>query len=386
MTEHPWTAGQAAPADQELILSTLEKLVDLPGPSGFEDAVAETVIAALESSGARIETDTLGNVIARDPLQGRPSDTPILMISAHMDEVGLIVSHVAESGALFCRPIGLINERALPGSTVDVWGSRGRRTGVIGVKSRHLMTDEEARRPILVEDLWIDVGARSAAQAMEAGIDVGVPITFARTWDQLEGDQVVSKALDNRAGCAALLAVASRVASLSRDFELVLAFTVQEEIGSRGARVAAENVRPALALVVDTTPAGEWDGAGGRRVGTILGMGPVIRAMDERPGYGGTVYTPAVRRRLEDVAREAGIPSQVDVFPTWTDASGIHLAAEGVAIGGVYIPRRNSHSPVEILALADVLATIELIARFLIDVMATDIADLRRRPAFPLGR
>jgi endoglucanase len=356
----------------------IERLVRIPGPSGFEDAVAIAIRDALAGIDGAVTSDVIGNLVLTLP---GPEDAPALMLMAHMDEVSLLVKHIDEAGLLYCEANGLIDERTLPAGRVQVWTEEGPVLGVVGAQSRHQVTAAEQRAPIVVNDLWIDVGARSREEIAALGIEIGMPATNFSPPARMAGGHLVSKAIDNRAGCAVLVQVAHAVATRPRDFTLQLVWAAQEEVGSRGARIAAQRLQPLAAVVVDTTPAGDPSTAT-RYATAQVGGGPVIRAQDAR-GATGTLYSRAVQRALRAAAETENIPYQLDVYPTWTDACEVHLAGRGVATGGLFLPRRCSHSPNEVADLADIERAIALLTRFT-DLDAAAIEDFAKRPALPL--
>jgi endoglucanase len=360
------------------VAELLLDLVRIPGPSGFEDAVCIAIRSEVDNLGAT-EVDGLGNLVLRLPA---PSGAPSLMLTAHMDQIGLIVKHIADDGFLYCERIGLVDERTLLASRIQVWTDDGPRLGVIGVRSRHLVSEAELGRAPQVGELWIDVGARSAEEVAALGIEIGRPATLCGEPAQLAGRMVVGASIDNRAGCAALVAVAGAAAERARDVELVFVWSTQEEVGSRGAKVAAGWIEPTIAVTVDTTPAGDPSTPVGQATAQV-GRGPVIRALDNR-GTDGTIYNVAVKRHLLGLAKERGIPHQIDVFPTWTDAFQVQLAGKGVPTGGVYIPRLCSHSPSEILDLSDLGRTVELLDG-VAQTDASTVRELATRPAYPLA-
>ena len=362
-------------------VALIEQLMQVPGPSGFEDAVALAIGEHLEGLPGESRCDATGNLILRLPA---PSGAPSLMLMAHMDEVGLLVKHIDADGMVYCAANGLIDERTLQGSRVEIWTESGPVLAVVGAKSRHQVSEADLRTPAQVNDLWIDVGAGSAEAVRALGIRIGQPAT---TWSppaRMGDRRLVGKAIDNRAGCATLVQVARAVAERPRDYELVLVWSTQEEVGARGARVAAQALQPTAAVVVDTMPAG--DPSTPERYATArVGGGPVIRAQDAR-GTTGTLYSQAVRRRLEAIAEAEGIGYQVDVYPTFTDACEVHLAGRGVATGGLFIPRRCSHSPNEVVDPADVEGAVALLTSLTASLDAVAVGELAVRPAFPLGR
>jgi endoglucanase len=358
----------------------IERLTRVPGPSGYEDAVALAVREEISSLPGELTVDGIGNLVLR--LAAGAADAPSLMLMAHMDQVGLFVKYVSDDGMLYCEANGLVDERTLLGSKVEIWTDAGPRVGLVGVRSRHLLTERDLATPPTVGDLWVHVGATAASAVAELGIEVGQPVTLRSDAVWLSDDILVGPSIDNRAGCAALIEVARAAAPRDRDFELQIVWSTQEEVGSRGARVAAQWLQPTVAVVVDTLPAGD-PSTPVRQATSRVGHGPVIRAQDNRATKG-TIYASTVRRRLVELARERDIPYQADVFPTWTDACEVHLAGRGVPTGGVFIPRLCSHTPNELLDVRDVKRTVELLDAFC-GTDAETLRELATRPAHPLG-
>ena len=358
----------------------IERLTRVPGPSGYEDAVVLALQEELAGLPGEVTVDGIGNLVLRLPADG--PDAPALLVAAHTDQIGLFVKYVGDDGVLYCEANGLVDERSLPASTVEVWTDGGPRIGLVGVRSRHLLSERDLATTLTIGDLWVHVGASSAAEVAELGIAIGTPVTLRSETVRLSDHVIVGPAIDNRAGCAVLVQLARMVAETPRDFELQLVWCAQEEVGSRGARVAAQWLEPTVAVVVDTLPAGD-PSTPARHATSRVGHGPVIRAQDTRAGKG-TIYAPAVRRRLQECADAREIPHQADVFPTWTDACEFHLAGRGVATGGVFIPRLCSHTPNELLDVRDAERTLELLAAF-VETDADTVRQLAVRPALPLG-
>jgi endoglucanase len=261
---------------------------------------------------------------------------------------------------------------------VDICTDKGIYTGVVGVKSRHLLTTEDLKRPISISDLWIDVGAKDEKELRGWGIEIGDPIVFHPNFQKIGKESILSKAIDNRAGCAILIDLAERMKSKKIDYQLFLVAAVQEEVGSRGARVAAQTLGPDMAIVVDTVPASDPI-TPPQQATAECGKGPVIRSMDVNALGWGTIYSKKIRQRLISAAVKHRIPYQRDIFRTWTDASTIHTAGKGIPCGGLYIPRRYSHSPVELVKWSDVERTAELLYLFLKGLRSSDIDDLVRK-------
>lgn len=354
------------------LLSALRELTALPGPSGHEREVALAFAKHLRAFSDEVTLDPFGNVVGT--IHGRNARGRV-MISAHLDEVGLVVTHIEPDGLLRFDLNGLIDERVLLAAQVDVWTRNGPLVGIVGAPSRHHLRPEDQARPLDVAALWIHVGAESDAAARARGAQVGDLVTFRPNFQELPGGWVASKALDNRAGLVAVLDALTRLPA-SRDFDLHVVGAAQEEVGSRGARVAAQSLTPHVAISVDTV-AGAEPGVPPARAPQRPGQGPVIRAWEWVAGsMMGTAYHRGLFQRLQEVADSESIPHQLDVARTWTDACGTATAGHGVPTAGIYIPRRCAHSPCEIAKLSDLEAAGRLLAAFLASLSGRDVADL----------
>jgi len=356
------------------MLKLFEKLVEIPGGSGFEEKVIEAIVSELKQSLPDVSVDPIGNVIGKIG-KGKKS----VMICAHTDEVGMLVKYIDLKGYIYFDLNGMIDERVLLSTKVDICTDKGIFTGVVGVKNRHLLTPEDLKKPITLSDLWIDVGAESAEEVRRWGIDIGDLIVFHPNFQRIGKDTIISKAIDNRASCAILIDLAERMKSKKIDYQLFLVAAVQEEVGSRGAKVAAQTLGPDMAIVIDTVPALD-PVTPPQQATSECGKGPVIRSMDVNAMGWGTIYSKKIRQRLITTAVKNKIPHQKDIFRTWTDASTIHTSGRGIPCGGLYIPRRYSHSPVELVKWSDVEKTAELLYLFLKDLNSSVIEDLIRKP------
>ena len=315
----------------------------------------------------------LGNVIGKLG-KGKKS----AMVCVHSDEVGMLVKYIDPKGYIYFDLNGMIDERVLLSTKVDICTDKGIFTGVVGVKNRHLLTPEDLEKPITLSDLWIDMGAESAEEVRRWGIDIGDLIVFHPNFQRIGKDTIISKAIDNRASCAILIDLAKRMKSKKIDYQLFLVAAVQEEVGSRGAKVAAQTLGPDMAIVIDTVPALD-PVTPPQQATSECGKGPVIRSMDVNAMGWGTIYSKKIRQRLITTAVKNKIPHQKDIFRTWTDASTIHTSGRGIPCGGIYIPRRYSHSPVELVKWSDVEKTAELLYLFLKDLNSSVIEDLIRK-------
>jgi endoglucanase len=353
----------------------LKTLVSIPGGSGFEEEVARKMFRQFAEITSDVSTDSMGNVIA---CIGTSKSKRSVMVCAHTDEVGMCVKYVDPQGYIYFDFNGVIDERVLLGQKVDIVSRKGIQTGIVGVKGKHLLTSEDLKRPVSIHDLWIDVGAGSAKQVGEIGIEVGDFIVYHPNYQELGRGYVVSKALDNRMGCVVLRELAKELKASSLDYVIYLVATTQEEIGSRGARVAAQSLQPDLALVIDTVPAADPATPPQQATGR-LGQGPVIRTMDFLPNMMGAIYSRKIRDRLVDTAKRHDIPFQTDIFRSWTDAATLHMEGGGIPTGGVFIPRGYSHSPTEIAYIEDMERAHRLILSFLSELTSEAIDEMRRK-------
>ncbi|MBI4495332.1 MAG: M42 family metallopeptidase [Deltaproteobacteria bacterium] len=338
----------------------LGRLCAAPGPSGQEQAVRDLIAAELKPYSGEIREDGLGNLVVKVGPEGGYR----VGVLAHMDEVGFIVSRISGRGLVGFELLGSIDARCLPACEVDLVTTAGRLVrGGIGLKSRHLQTPDDP--PLSLKSLSIDLGAGSAAEVEEAGVEVGGGGVFATPFQALPNGIIRAKALDDRIGCLVLMETLKACSSVLKNTTLYGMFTSQEEIGAKGAQVVAFDIRPQLTITLDTVPTKNPDEIGAGDVD--LGRGPVIRLFDWHPSTKfGMASHPAITARLKKVAREKKIPYQVDVLTsTYLDSSQVHLTAGGIPGGSICFPRRYSHSPVEVAQLADVRNGLALLTEFI---------------------
>jgi len=336
------------------IIETLRKLVMAPGPTGFEEEVAKVFIEEIKDFVDEIEIDTLGNVIAVK--KGAKKNGPKLMMAAHLDEVSFIVKHVDDRGWVYFDLLGFADDRTLPGQLVTIHTKMGSVTGVIGIKGKLAAKPEELAKSIPISDMWIDVGVSSKAEIQKLGIRVGDPITFSKRFDTFGcSDMVYAPSLDDRLGCAVLVETLKRLKKEDCEATIYAVGTVQEEIGCKGAKVAAYAIDPDMALILDTT-IGEDPVTSDKDAPIKLGRGPAIRLMDENwSAIIGHITPQRVKELLIRVAETEKIPYQLDVLgKVATDASVVHLSGRGVLTGTILVPRRYFHSPIEVANIADV--------------------------------
>lgn len=330
-------------------LPLLTALSEAHGPSGREERVRAIVEPELRSLCDTVESDPLGGLVGRRHGAG---DGPRLMLAAHMDEIGLMVTHVDEHGFVRIIPLGGWDPRTLVTQRVLVHG-REDLEGVVGTTPVHLLDAEARKKTPQITDLAIDLGL--PAERVNELVRPGDVVTRIRALRPL-GDLLTGKALDDRVGVYVMLE-ALRAAGPSQG-EVVAAATVQEEVGLRGSRVATARVRPDVALAIDTCPAD--DGPGGKRNGptTHLGEGAAIRIMDAS-----AIGAPELVAFLERLAQDRDIPHQFHVANRGgTDTQSLQLGGDGAVAGCVSIPSRYVHTSVEVVHPDDVDAAVRLVA------------------------
>lgn len=343
-------------------LEFLKRLLDTPGPSGFEVAAARVWREEAAGFADDVDVDVRGNSLATVNEGGSPG----VMLAGHIDEIGVMVTHVDEEGYLYFEGIGGWDPQVLVGQRVKLLTRLGTVVGVVGKKPIHLIKPEERDKASKITDLWIDIGARDRADASERGIRVGDPGVLGADLVELSGDLLASRAVDNRIGAFVVLEALRRLARVERPAARVTAVaTVQEEIGYHGggARTSAYHLEPRVALVVDVTFATDAPGIEKKELGEHkIGGGPVLSR--------GSAVHPLVFERLVEVAETEGIPYSITASPrhTSTDADAIHLTRAGVATGLISVPNRYMHSPNEIISLRDLDLTAQLIAAFVRDL------------------
>ena len=323
------------------LLSLIQELAACHGPAGDERGVREAIRTLAAPYGDECYTDALGNLIVH-----KRGDGPKVLFAAHMDTIGLIVTHVEEDGFLRVGKLGGVRLEGLSHTAVRF------ANGVRGT----VAADEKAdpKKPKL-EEFYIDIGARSREQAQRAA-DIGDTAVFDAPTFQACG-RIISPHLDNRISCAVLLLVLFRMKRSRNDLYFV--FTSQEELGLRGARTAAYAIDPDYAIAVDVTlsddlPESKHNGS------SVLGKGAAIKVMD-----GSVIAHPEMVERLEKLAVSSKIPYQRDVIRAGgTDAGAIHISRMGVCTGGLSIPCRYLHSPAEMIDPVDAYACADLAEAF----------------------
>lgn len=327
------------------MLELLKRLCDVSGVSGSEETLAKIIIGEIAPF-CEVKTDALGNVIAYK--KGKSAAKMKLMIDAHMDEVGLMVTYICEDGRLRFSNVGGIDTRVLLGRKVKI----GETVGVIGVKPVHLIEKSEKLAVPKKDSLFIDIGARDKADA-ERVVKIGDTAVFGSEFFEFGEGKIASKAFDNRIGCMVLIEMIKK----EQPYDLVFSFSVQEELGLRGARTAAYGTTPQAAIIVECTTAADIAGVAKDNQVCVLGDGAAVSFMD-----GGTVYDKAFYEMAFEVAKMLNVKCQPKAAVAGGNNSGaIHLSKTGVRTIAVSVPCRYLHAPFGVVAIEDIEATAKIV-------------------------
>lgn len=348
---------------RELVKKHLLALLELSGVSGREAPVIRYMETHLRPLADELRIDPMGNVFA---VKKGNRKGPKLLLTAHSDEIGLMVKSIEKDGFIRFIKVGGVQDSQLQARLVQVAG----RLGIVGTKAGHLASEKERSEVKKASELYIDIGAGSKEEVEALGIKVGTPVSFVSPPRFLTEDLIVSKSLDDRVGCALIIALMESLKDKDFNGELQAVITVQEEVGLRGARVAAFACNPDLAIALDTIPSGDTpDTSLVRDLNVALGKGPVIQVTS-----GGTALfaDSTVLSLLENAAKTAGVPYQPVTFTGGnTDATAMQQVREGIPAGAVTIPRRYSHSPVELMDLRDALGALNLLETLVLTMPET---------------
>ncbi|MDO5406768.1 MAG: M42 family metallopeptidase [Eubacteriales bacterium] len=343
----------------------LKQLVETPGVSGFEKEVRELIAGKLQDTVDSLREDAFGNLIAEC---GKNAGYKI-GVYAHMDEVGMIVNKISARGLLSFDFMGMIDERILPGSHVLVCTGDGRQIpGVIGNKSKHLQTAQDMDKTMSYKEMSIDVGCSSKEEVEQLGIQVGCQVTFATRCTFYDNGVVLAKSLDDRIGCLVLMKTMEELKDKLNNVTLYGLFTVQEEIGARGAASVASGMGLDMFITLDTAPVQNGNDI---KEGDInLGNGPVIRISDMMAQFTkGMITNPQILERMIEVAKEHNIPYQADVLhSTYLDSCTAQFTDNGLPGGSICFPRRYSHTAVEMSNLYDIDQAVTLLSQVILSL------------------
>ena len=342
-------------------MELLKKLTEATGVPGYEGPIRRVILDALAGHVDSVDVDLLGNVIAHKAGRG-----PVVALAGHMDEIGFLVSHIEEkTGFLRIQPLGGFDPVTLVAQRVVVHAQGGDLVGCIGRKPIHILTDDEKKKPVEINDLFIDVGLPGAEVAKQ--VAVGDVVTMKQDFVAY-GDVVSGKAIDDRVGVYVALEAMKRAKKLSCDLYFVA--STQEEVGVRGATVAGYRIHPQISIALDVCIAADMPGVPERDQVSQMRKGVAISLKDAR-----SISHPGLVRAFRDLAEKRKIPYQMTLSARGgTDAGAMQLARDGSAAITLSIPTRYVHSVVETVHVADIEATIALLAAFLETANKVDLS------------
>lgn len=340
------------------MLDTLKTLCILSGASGCEDEVRDYILERVMPHVDSVTTDTMGNLIVTK--KGKVTPARKLMLAAHMDEVGIIITQIGENGFLHFDFVGSVDRRVVIGKRVYI--GRGGVRGVIGIKPIHLLEKDEEKSVPKLDDMYIDIGTKSKEEA-EALVSLGDEGVFEDSVLEFGNGFLKAKAIDDRVGCAAMI----KLIEGDLPCDCTFAFTVQEEVGTRGAQIAAARVQPDVAIILEGTTAADLPGVdGGKRI-CRLGGGLVLPFMDK-----GTLYTPRLWKLATEIADQNNIQWQTKTrIAGGTDARVIQRGGAGCEVVAISAPIRNIHSPASVAKVSD-FADMPKLALALLEALAAD--------------
>jgi putative aminopeptidase len=330
---------------KDQFFNRLKELAAIPGSPGREHQIVKRIVELIKPFADQIEVDHMGNIYAI--LEGQKPG-PTIMLSAHSDEIGCMVSAIDDKGFLRMERTGGMVESLLVARKVNVNGH----FGVVGVKAGHLQTAEEKSKVPKLENLYVDIGAKSREEVLAMGVNIGDSITYISDLDRFTNqDLICGKAIDNRSCCVLLIELFKKLQDKEFSGKLVGLIAVQEEVGLRGATVASYKINPDYAIVLDTIAC--TDTPDGNHYPIGIGKGPVLPLLSGG-GARGNIMSQQMKDLIISFANKLTIPYQLSVMPNGTtDLSAIHLVQEGILGGAITFARRYSHSPIEVADLTD---------------------------------
>ena len=332
----------------------LKRIVDTPGPSGYEQAVQRVYREVASKYAEEVRTDVMGNVIA----VRNPGGSPRIMLAGHADEIGFQIRYISDDGMLYFGSIGGHDAVITVGQRVYVHTSSGPILGVLGRKATHLLEQEERGKPPKLHELWIDIGAKDRKDA-ESVVQIGDCVTYAQELHRLRGDLCTARSFDNKMGVFVLLEALRLLDGQNVEAAIFAVSTVQEEVGLRGARTSAYGIDPLIGIATDVGHAMDFPGADKKREGDFkLGNGPLIAR--------GANINPKVFDLLISTAKDMEMPHQIEAAPssTGTDANAMQVVRAGMATGLISAPLRYMHTPCEVMDLNDIENSARLMAGF----------------------
>jgi endoglucanase len=343
---------------EDRAVAFLRRLLDAPGPSGYEEAPALVWREEAATFADDVTHDVVGNSVARVTPAGNSVEAPKVILAGHIDEIGFVITHIDPEGFLWFAPLGGWDEQVLVGQRLRIRGREGDVIGVIGKKAAHLLKEEDRQKPTRLDDMWIDIGATDRDDAQRR-VEIGDPAVIDSQLVALTDDVFVARSMDNRVGAFVALEAARLVSQNRSAADLYAIATTQEETSFGGAFTASFRVPSVVAIAIDVTHATDYPGGDKKRNHEVkIGGGPVL-------GRGATVND-GVFSGLRDAAQRLGIDFAVQATgrSSGTDADAMIHSGPGTATGVVSIPNRYMHSPNEVVSLSDLDNAARVIAEF----------------------
>lgn len=359
-------AGPAAAQDRTKAL--LRELADAAGPPGFEEPVRAVVVREMKPLADSLTYDGLGSVIARQGASG-----PRVMLDAHMDELGGMVRRVTPTGFLSMQMLGGWLDQALPDQRWTIIGSKGPVRAVTGVRDIHVTPAEERTRVFPRDSLYLDVGARDAAEVAALGIGPGDPVVPDSPFEELAGGRYLGKAWDDRVGCAVVIEAMRRLRASGHPNQISFVVTTQEEVGLRGAESAAAVVKPDVAVAVEGGITGDSPGRNPEETQAKLGAGPGIFLYDSS-----ALPNRKMAALVKATAAAKGVPLQLDLVQGYgDDSAAVQRSNGGVPTVNLVVPARYTHAHNGVIDRRDFDGMVELVVALLQRLDAAEVARLR---------
>jgi len=344
-------------SEKDGLLELFYRLVEVQAPSGFEEPMMKAFINEIKPFVDEVHGTPRGNVIATQ--NGSDSKAPKVALVAHLDQIGFIVFNVDALGFIRFRKIGGSVTRAIQGQHLQILTEEGPVVGVVGLKPGHITTPAEANTIPQIEEMYIDIGALSRDEAEAMGVRNGVPITYATSTVKLANGLVASPSVDDRAGCAAIIHIAKTFSKRRPKATVYYIGSVEEEIGLRGAATCIYDLDVDMAVAVDTFPAGYQPDVNMRDLYYEVGKGAGLHVGEQ--GDRVRIQSQQVHRWLRKTAEAHSIPHQVGIMRGGTDSMEMMQTRSGVPAATIGIPRRYSHSPVEVFADSDLENLVKIV-------------------------
>ena len=359
-------AGPLAAADRTETL--LQTLADAPGPSGFEEAVRAIVVREVKPLADSVSYDGVGSVIAEHGSAG-----PRVMLDAHMDELGGIVRRVTPGGFLSMQMLGGWLDQALPDQRWVIIGAKGPVEAVTGIRDIHVVPPDERTKPFARDSLYLDVGAKDAAGVAALGLSPGDPVVPDAPFRELAAGRYLGKAWDDRVGCAVVIEALRRLRASGHPNRLFVAATVQEEVGLRGARTAADVIKPDVGIAIEGGITSDSPGRNPEETQAVLGGGPGIFLYDSS-----TLPNRRFVALVDEVARAMGIPLQHDLVQGYgDDSAAIQATGGGVPTVNLVVPARYTHAHNGVIDRADFDRMVDLVVALIARLDDATVRHLR---------